>query len=803
MRRALSGLLCATLVVSACGSPVPSPSSSAPTPTPTPSAPASGPTALDECDPLGLIGCEQQAAFISIPISDTGLALTWSSQWAPGRTDRPGWDASSLGLGGWSIDAVQRYQASPGILISGDGSWRFATAVKLAAGGAAVPAYDGSVAYVFDAAGRHVQTVDGHLGTTLLTIAYDAQGRLLTIDGTSNGGPAHLSIKRAADGTAQAIAGTDGASTALGYDGQGHLTSLTDPAGRTTAIAWATGGLVTSETDPLGGVSRYTYDQDGRLVASSDADGVTRQLVRTATSSTVEVRSTTALGRATTYRTEAIGGDVTRTVVAADATTTTETTAADGSRTLSLPDGSTRTIGAQAGAVWGMAAPVFTPDVTQRPDGVTSRTETKQALQPIGGVPYTVNGTATTTTNGQTSVSTFDPSSRTTTTVDGAGRSTVDTFDAAGRVMSEMAPPAPPLTYTYDAKGREASVTVGTGAAAQTSRFAYDASTGHESVTRPDGTTVTLGVDANGDLTTQTTADGSTVVAAYDANGRPTQVQPAGGVSSTLGYSPAGRPTLFLPPAVSGDASARITTYDADGLPTSLSGLGTRAIAVTYDASGRVASWTFDQGTAEVTYDPSTGLQATSQDPSGEVMSYGYAGAQLDTLRWTGPLAGSVSVTLDPNGRPSGESVDGAPSIGLTYDGAGDLTGVGQLSFTRDKTTSLVTESVPGRGHHGAAIRRHQPADPVHDDGIRQDGVRPAVRARRPRPDRERRPGGAIGFDHHPIHLRWLRPACLGRGQRQARGDRYVQRRRRPDPGDRQCHRKGNIRRPRPADELG
>lgn len=680
--------------MSACGPSVPSPSLAAPTPTS--SALATGPTALDECDPLGLIACEQQAAFISVPITDTGLALTYSSQWARGRTDRPGWDAAPLGLGGWSIDVVQRYMASPGVLVSGDGSWRFATAVKLAAGGTAVPAYDGSVAYVFDAAGRHVQTVDGHLGTSLLTITYDAGGRLATADGTSGGRPVHLSIKRAADGTAQAIVGMDGASTALGYDGQGHLTSLTDPAGRTTAITWAPGDLVTSETDPLGGVSRYTYDQDGRLVATRDADGVTQQFVRTATPTSIALQATTAMGRVTSYRTEMADSGITRTVVAPDGTTTTETAAADGSRTLALPDGSTRSIGIQASAVWGTAAPLLTPDVTRRPDGVTSRTEIKQALQPIAGVPYTVNGTVTTTTNGQTSVVTFDPASRTTTTVDGAGRRTMDAFDAAGRVISETAPPASATTYTYDAQGRQASVTVGTGSAAQTSRFAYDATTGHETVTRPDGTVVTLGVDAIGDLTTQTTTDGSTVVAAYDANGRPTQVQPAGGLTSTLGYSPAGRPTLFLPPAVSDDASAQITTYDADGLATSLAGLGSRAVAVTYDASGRVASWTFDQGTAKVTYDPSTGLQTTSQDPSGEVTTYGYAGAQLDAMHWSGSVAGSVSTTLDPNGRPSGESVDGAPPVGLTYDGAGDLTGVGQLSFTRDQTTGLATGSVLG-----------------------------------------------------------------------------------------------------------
>ena len=80
----------------ACGQPTPAPStSSSSSPnaaSPTPSGLAAGPSVLDQCDPAGLVPCEQQAAFLSIPIPDTGAALTWSSQWAAGR-NRP------IGLG--------------------------------------------------------------------------------------------------------------------------------------------------------------------------------------------------------------------------------------------------------------------------------------------------------------------------------------------------------------------------------------------------------------------------------------------------------------------------------------------------------------------------------------------------------------------------------------------------------------------------------------------------------------------------------------------------------------------------------
>ena len=361
-----------------------------------------------------------------------------------------------------------------------------------------MPSFDGSLADVFDPAGRHVRTVDGFLGLPLLTIGYDAAGRLSSVTGTVRGLPVHLEVRRADDGTPQSLAGIDGALTTVALDGDGHLATVTDPAGSTTSLSWAPGGLVTSETDALGGVTRFTYDQDGRLVASSDADGVTVQRARSETADGVEIRATTALGRTTTYQVESVAGGIRRTLTAPDGTSTVETTEADGSLTLATPDGTTRTIGTVASAGWGMAAPLLTPDGIKRPDGVTSTTTIAQQLSRAGGVPYALSGTVTTTRNGDATVRAFDPTARTAATVDPAGRRTLLTFDPNGRMVSDAAAGQPTFAATYDAAGRKSSITVGTGASARTTRFTYDPSTGIETATRPDGTTLTVGVDAQG-----------------------------------------------------------------------------------------------------------------------------------------------------------------------------------------------------------------------------------------------------------------------------------------------------------------
>ena len=136
------------------------------------------PAAIAECDPAGYIRCIADAAWISVPVANTGLSLTYRSSPDGDSTGRAKSSAATLGIGGWSIDAVRQFDRKSEVLLDDDGQWHAAHGVSLQSGETAVPSYDGAVAYVFDSAGRHVRTVDGYLGTVLLNVHYDAGGRV-------------------------------------------------------------------------------------------------------------------------------------------------------------------------------------------------------------------------------------------------------------------------------------------------------------------------------------------------------------------------------------------------------------------------------------------------------------------------------------------------------------------------------------------------------------------------------------------------------------------------------------------------
>ena len=668
------------------------------------------PLALEECDPAGFIACIQQSAFASIPITDTNLFLTYSSRWR--RHSDPGaWAADALGLGGWSLNLLQRYDPANRILMNGDGTWRIVDAGTLPSGDFAIPSFDGNVAFIFDSAGRHLRTVDGHLGFELLKITYDNAGRLSQVKGSLNGQPIDVSVQRDSSGAPQTLVGIDGATTRVTVDGNGHLTTVMNPAGETTETKWNSASLLESETDPAGGVQTFTYDSSGNLASATDADGVTQRYGRKTSRDSLEIQLSTPLTRTRTYRAEVTRAGIRRTLIAPDGTETDQTTDSHGNRTIQLADGTKWSAAVQTSPVWGTASPVLSPVVETRPDGVTSRREVEYSFRPQQvqqGLPFVLAGSVTTRINGQPWTQHFDPTEHSVYLVDPTGRRTILHYDEHGRLQSYSAPGAALVSYSYNPDARIVSETVGTGNLARTTYYSYDANTGQIITTRADGVIEKMMVDKAGRTVAASAGDGSTVVFGYNEGGRPNQVQPPGGFNFTLGTSAAGRSTAFAPPMVEGDGSIEISSYNKDGQLSAIT-TGNRAISYDYDSAGRVTSSTFGQGKGSRSYDSHSGFVNRASDPCGVTTSYGYIGSALTSLTWSGPVSGSVSVALDANGRPARESVNGGRNLELIYDPAGNLTGIGPLSLTRDQASGLVTQTLLG------VVKTQQQFDENHE----------------------------------------------------------------------------------------
>jgi RHS repeat-associated protein len=658
---------------------------------PTPGVKAVGPLALEECDPLGYVRCEHQAAVLRLPIAGTGVTLAYSSEWALGRLDRPEpWNSGGLGLGGWSLDVLQRYDAANEVLLSGDGTWRLAEPTAIGDGGYVVPSFDGRYAFVFDTNNRQQRTVDAFLGVDLITFTYDNEGRLSAAKGSLDDAPIDLTVERSTDGQPTGLIGAGGAATRLVVDGAGHVAAITDPSGGTTLPVTDANGLVTLHIDPTGAVTRFAYDDVGRLASWTDADGVVMSYQRTTTNDSVEILLSSPLADRWTFRSRDGSGAIERTFVAPDGTQVALSAAVDGQRTVSLPDGTRLSLGAQPDARWGTAAPVLTPIVEQRPDGGVRRAEIRQLVEWVDGDPLRPTAwSRTTVVDRATYVERFDAAARSVALTYPGGRVTSQTYDRVGRLVAYSVPGFPAVALTYDERGRLATETRGSGASAGTTSYAYDDATGSVSITRPDGVTEKLAVDTAGRIVQDAAGDGSTELVSRDSMGRAVLVRPGGQPATTLGYSAAGRATAYVPPVVPGDASYEMSAYDRAGRLVSIAGPGDRSLSFAYDQTARIASWVFDRGQVGVQYDVATGLPERLSAPNGATTSFAYVGDTLTGLAWSGPIAGSVTVTLDGQRRVVSEAVNDAPPMVLAYDADGSLTRLGSLAIERDPASGV------------------------------------------------------------------------------------------------------------------
>jgi RHS repeat-associated protein len=321
-------------------------------------------------------------------------------------------------------------------------------------------------------------------------------------------------------------------------------------------------------------------------------------------------------------------------------------------------------------------------------------------LEPVR-FTYDGRGRLSTLTHGsgvgaRVSTLTYNPQGFLGTLTDPLSRTVQFTYDAAGRVTTQTLPDGRVLTSTYDANGNVASITPPSrpahaftytpldlegsydppdvGVSPDATTYAYNLDRQLTTITRPDGTTVTLAYDPGGRLSSLTLPRGPLSYTYQPTTGQLTTLTAPD--SGTLAYTYNG--SLLTSSTWTGPVAGSVSrTYDTDFRLASESVNGATPIAFTYDADSLLTA----AGALSLTRDPQHGLltgstlgnvsDTRSYSSFGELSSYAATVSDSPVFQ--------VAYTRDVLGRISEktETIQGVPTTtAYAYDPAGRLTDV-------------------------------------------------------------------------------------------------------------------------------
>lgn len=487
---------------------------------------------------------------------------------------------------------------------------------------------------------------------------FDPDGRLTSVEDLDG----HVvTLAYAGDHLASAT-DASGRSLTFVHTPSGELLSVSDPVGRTVAYGQSGGDLV-SVTDVGGGVTSYGYDGTHRLTSKLDP----RQQGLPPGERRPVTNSYDAEGRVA-WQEDRTGSRTTFSYGSWGSIRVTAITDARGTMRLDWFD---------AGGL--RAAVTYAAGTSDQASWFYERD------------PVTLGVTTVRDAAGGSTTVTYDTAGNATSYVDGAGNVSTATYGSLNELLTLTDPSGVVTTMTYDTAGNLLSMSrplTGSGQAAVVTRT-YDG--------------------VAGDVTSQTDPSGAVTTFEHDARGYVTSVADAAGRSRWL-YDDVGRLTAYIPP--NGNATpgawwvyARTYASDAHGnvLAESHPGLQ-RGSTFAYDGNGNLVAATDPEGqtttyeydaedrrTAEIRPD-GTRLE-TQFDPNGNVIALRdgagnetvYTHDRLDRVaseqppvvageparvtRFDYDLAGRLVTEIDPVGRATSYSYDGAGrTVGIQYD---------------------------------------------------------------------------------------------------------------------------------------
>jgi RHS repeat-associated protein len=552
----------------------------------------------------------------------------------------------------------------------------------------AIPSEDGAELYRFDKNGRHLKTVKTLTGQTTYSFAYDDSGHVAGIqDGDGN----VTEIQHDTSGNPATIVGPFGQTTTLAVNGDGYLSSVTNPESEATHLSYASGGggLLTTFTDAKNQDTTFTYDTLGRLTRDTDRAGGYQALDRTEGSANSEVTKTTRLGRTTRYKLQRLSSvEQKRTITKPSGTQSVTVARQNGSRTLTSADGTVAQMTEGGDPRFGLDVPFDKTSTVTTPGGLSLQTQaSKGASLSNADDPLSLTSfTNTSIVNGRTSSSVYNASTRRFTNTSPAGRISTGDIDSQGRPVRTEVSGITPTTFTYDVFGRISTSQQGT----RTWQYAYNSDGYVGTITDPLGRQTSFTYDGAGRVTNEALPGGRNVAYSYDHNGNLTSIIPPGRSAHSFSSTPLDLTGSYTPPSVGDSAVATQYTYDYDHNVSLVTRPDGSEIDLDYDSAGRLASADHPGGTISYSYDSSDRLSSVSA-PGGQGLDFSYDGPLAKQETFSGPVSGNVSRTYDSSLRVTEDKVNGANAISYSYDQDDLLTAAGAMTLTRNAQNGRLT----------------------------------------------------------------------------------------------------------------
>ena len=499
----------------------------------------------------------------------------------------------------------------------------------------------------------------------------DTYGRYIEItdDGIVYSEGGMISFNRDDNGRITSISDGIGNEVTYTYDDAGNLISVNDTANYTTSFAYDDSHYLTDITADNGvTVARNEYDDDGRLVATIDADGnriefshdldqrmeVTTDRLGYNTvyyyDENGNVTSITdALGRTTSYTYDANNNKTSET--RPDGTTFSYSYDENGNL-LTANDGNGRTIS----STYGTHGELLTMSAM-------GNTELSMVYDEHG------NLITATDSSGNTQDYGYDNSGNLTSVSDSLGSLMNMTYDGDGHVTSITNADGQVTNFSYDSEGRLTSRTITYQGTTLTDTYSYDAADRVTGITYANGNTVSYSYNQAGDVTSSTDSQGRTVTYTYDIYGNLTCISYPDGTSERFTYDLEGRNLTAT------DRMGRTATftYDAVGNCTGKTYANGATESYTYDSCDRVVSATNVLGGTTIYGYDYLGRNTSVTDPDGNTTTYTY-NDRGNVSSVTDALGNSYSFTYDNMGNQTSVTYPNGSTYNSTYDVRGRMT---------------------------------------------------------------------------------------------------------------------------------